>query len=110
MEERRKSARARCLLGARVVFNARSSTLSCTVRNHSEDGALLMFGEPPYMPDLLEMVLDNRQTLVPVEVVWRSERMIGIAFPRGRFMAELRHDAAESRMLMAERRSGEALH
>jgi PilZ domain len=110
MEERRKNARSRCLLGARVVFSARSSTLSCTVKNHSEDGALLMFGEVPCIPDMLELVLDNRKTLMPAEVVWRDGRTVGITFPRDRFMAELRHDAARSRALLADRQPGQPLH
>jgi hypothetical protein len=99
MEERRKAARSRCLLGARVVFNARSSTMSCTIRNHSEDGAQLMFGEAPCIPDQLELILDNRRIRVPADVMWRSGRLVGVAFPRGRFMAELKQDAAASQAL-----------
>jgi hypothetical protein len=108
--ERRKTERRRCLLGARVVFNGRSSTLSCTVRNYSEQGALLEFGEPPYMPDLFEIVLDNRRTLMPGEIAWRRDRFVGIAFPRGQFMAELKSDAATSVFLLNERGVDEVLH
>jgi PilZ domain len=96
MVERRKSARSRCLLGARVVFNARSSTMSCTLKNYSEDGALLKFGETPYIPDQLEIVLDNRRSLMPVQVAWRRGDTVGIAFPRGRFMAELKEDTQKN--------------
>jgi PilZ domain len=96
MVERRKSARSRCLLGARVVFNGRNATLSCTLRNYSEDGALLKFGETPYIPDQLEIVLDNRRTLMPIEVAWRRGDNVGIAFPRGRFLTELKEDTAKN--------------
>ncbi len=71
MDERRKSARRRCLIGARAVFNNRSSTLNCTLRNWSEDGCLLSFGETPYLPNRIELVLDNRETLMPGRIVWR---------------------------------------
>ncbi len=93
MIERRKMTRNRCLLGARVVFNGRNSTMSCTLRNFSEDGAMLLFGETPYIPQQLEIVLDNRTTLMPVQVAWRRDNTVGIAFPRGSFMAELKQDA-----------------
>ncbi len=96
MVERRKSARNRCLLGARVVFNARSSTLSGLLKNHTEDGALLKFGEAPYIPDQLEIVLDNRTTLMPAKVVWRRGDTVGIMFPRGQFMAELNEDSRKT--------------
>jgi hypothetical protein len=110
MIERRKAARSRCLLGARVVFNARSSTMSCTVRNYTEDGALLIFGETPYIPDMLEVVLDNRKTLVPAQIAWRSHMKIGVVFPRGQFLAELKADAAANILAVHERHADMALH
>jgi PilZ domain len=110
MIERRKSARNRCLLGARVVFNSRNSTLSCTLRNYSEDGALLKFGEAPVVPDQLEMVLDNRNVLMPAQVAWRRGDTLGIAFPRGRFMAELKEDAARNLAELQKPAAGTSLH
>jgi hypothetical protein len=108
--ERRKYSRNRCLLGARVAFNGRSSTMSCSVLNHSEDGALLRFGETPYIPELIEIVLNNRKTLVPAQVVWRHNNMIGIAFPRGQFMSELKQDAANSLSMLQTRRPDTVVH
>ena len=96
MDERRQSIRRKSLLGARLVFNARSSTLSCTIRNYCEDGALLCFGERPFIPDQLEILLDNRSTIMPLQVMWRRGDKVGIAFPRGRFMNELKEDAAKT--------------
>ena len=96
MSERRKTVRRRCLVGAKVVFNNRASTLSCTVRNHSEDGCMLIFGETPYVPTELEILLDNGSTLMPAEIVWRRDSSIGIAFPKGRFLNELREQATRS--------------
>ena len=110
MNERRKVARSRCILGARVVFNNRNSTLDCMMRNHSEDGALLKFGETPYIPDQIEIVLDNRSTLMPAQVVWRAKDTVGIAFPRGRFLSELREDAAKSLAAMERPAAGTPIH
>jgi len=96
MVERRKSTRNRCLIGARVVFNTRTSTMSCTLRNYSEEGALLKFGETPFVPGQLELVINNRETLMPAQLRWRQGDMAGIEFPRGRFIRELREDAAKA--------------
>ena len=110
MIERRKSTRNRSLLGARVVFNARSSTMSCTLRNYSEDGALLKFGETPYIPSQVEVVLDNRKTLMPAQVMWRNGVTVGIAFPRGQFVAELREDASKSLASVESAPAGAVMH
>jgi hypothetical protein len=81
MDERRNAVRRRCLLGARVIFNKRASSFSCTVRNVSDSGALLIFGEnDPFVPELVELLLDNRRTVAPGRVIWRSENRIGLNF------------------------------
>jgi hypothetical protein len=53
--ERRRSARSRTLIGGKVIFNQRQSTLDCTVRNLSEDGALLVFPSSVVLPGLFEL-------------------------------------------------------
>ncbi len=110
MDERRKSARRRCLIGARAVFNNRSSTLNCTLRNWSEDGCLLSFGETPYLPSRIELVLDNRETLMPGRIVWRRDHEVGLAFPRSRFFQELRDLTRAARTPAVSRTSAKRLH
>ncbi len=110
MIERRQNGRHRCLLGARVVFNNRKSTMSCTVRNYSDEGALLVFGETPCIPDLLELVLDNRKTLATAQIIWRKHMKVGVIFPRGRFLAEMREDAARARAETLLHAKGASLH
>ena len=110
MDERRKSVRRRCLIGARAVFNNRSSTLNCTLRNWSEDGCLLSFGEAPYLPTQFELVLDNRNTLVPARIVWRRDRELGAAFPRPQFMRELHEATRASDVSAKSTTSGNRLH
>jgi hypothetical protein len=80
MEERREDKRRRCLLGARVVFNGRDSTLSCTVRNVSDTGVMLAFGETPYIPQIIELLLDNRRTVAPARIIWRDGERVGLQF------------------------------
>jgi hypothetical protein len=81
MDERRNAARRRCLLGAKVVFNNRASTMSCLVKNVSDSGALLVFGESdPFVPEMVELLLDNRRTMAAGHVVWRSSSKIGLRF------------------------------
>jgi PilZ domain len=87
-EERRQKFRRRCLLGARVIFNNRRSTVTCTVKNLSGTGALLNFGEMINIPDDIEILLDKRSTLAAATVVWRSERNLGIAFAHDQTSAD----------------------
>ncbi|MFM9973891.1 MAG: PilZ domain-containing protein [Beijerinckiaceae bacterium] len=89
MDERREDNRRRCLLGARVVFNGRASTYSCTVRNVSDTGAMLIFGEKPYVPLLIELLLDNRRTVAPARVIWRDDNRIGLQFLERQISSDL---------------------
>jgi hypothetical protein len=68
--------------------------MSCTLRNYSEDGALLKFSEAPIVPGQIELVINNRNALMPAKIHWRRGELVGIEFPRGCFMPELREDAA----------------
>jgi hypothetical protein len=89
MDERREDKRRRCLLGARVVFNGRGSTLSCTVRNVSDTGAMLVFGETPYIPKMIELLLDNRRTIAPAHVIWRDGNKVGLQFLERQISSDL---------------------
>jgi PilZ domain len=80
MIENRAHKRRRCLLGARVIFNERATTISCTVRNISEFGARLEFGACPLLPDNVELILDSEAGYAPAHIVWRDLNYIGIEF------------------------------
>ncbi len=104
MSERRKHPRGRCLVGAEVVYNGRASTMSCTLRNQSEEGGLLIFGEAPNIPEQFNLSISNRQSLVPAHVVWRSGLKVGVAFETSLSQSGLRMEAAQHlNGLMAER-------
>ena len=87
-EERRKKFRRRCLLGARVIFNDRRSTVDCTVKNLSGTGAQLSFGTVPTVPDEIEILMDRRKTLAAANVVWRSGNTLGVAFSHDQTSAD----------------------
>jgi hypothetical protein len=80
MVENRTNKRRRCYLGGKVIFNDRTTTISCTVRNISEFGAKLEFGACPLLPDELELLLDSEANYAPAKVVWRNLNVVGIAF------------------------------
>ena len=78
--ERRRAVRNRTLIGGKVIFNQRQSTLDCTVRNLSEDGALLVFPDSVALPDLFELYLPLKRESRMVRTRWRDSERIGVAF------------------------------
>ncbi|CAN7586205.1 PilZ domain-containing protein [Bosea sp. LjRoot90] len=78
--ERRRAVRNRTLIGGKVIFNQRQSTLDCTVRNLSDDGALLVFPGSVALPDLFELYLPLKRESRMVRTRWRDSERIGVAF------------------------------
>lgn len=77
--ERRGGRRRRIFKGARIVFNGGFSSFSCTVRNLSDTGALLSFGDPLGIPAHFELELEpGRRRAVTVR--WRSGGLMGVSF------------------------------
>ena len=68
--ERRRSVRNRTLIGGKVIFNQRQSTLDCTVRNLSEDGALLVFPNSVVLPELFELYFPLKRESRMVRSRW----------------------------------------
>lgn len=80
MDERRRSTRSRSLLGARIVFNNRTSTLDCTVRNVSDEGARLVLGAAVAVPDEFDLVISQKERTHRCRIAWRNANEIGVAF------------------------------
>lgn len=80
ISERRRSARTRTLIGGKVIFNQRQSTLDCTVRNLSEDGALLVFPDSVALPELFELYFPVKRESRMVRSRWRDGGRIGVSF------------------------------
>ncbi len=60
MPERRISSRQKSFLQGRIYYNHRRSSVDCLVRDVSDTGAKLVFGEPVSVPDVIELYLSNK--------------------------------------------------
>lgn len=80
LPERRNTPRSRTLLGGRVAFNNQHSTLDCTVRNLSSDGALLLLSEMIALPAAFDLEVPHRQRSYTAHVRWRARGRVGVAF------------------------------
>src|SRR3982074_2956859 len=70
MKEQRRSDRRRTYLAGRIVFNGRSSTMDCLVRNLSRNGALLEFSEPVIPRHEVDLCILSRAESLRARVVW----------------------------------------
>lgn len=78
--ERRREPRRRTVMGARVVFNDRFSTMDCRVRDIGPSGARLRFGGPPIVPSHFELRIIDRDEIRRARRVWTDGRDMGVAF------------------------------
>lgn len=78
--ERRRAVRTRTLIGGKVIFNQRQSTLDCAVRNLSEDGALLVFPDSVALPELFELYFPLKRESRMARSRWRDSERIGVSF------------------------------
>jgi hypothetical protein len=78
--ERRRSVRHRTFIGGQVIFNQRQSTLDCTIRNLSEDGALIVLSDSVVTPDLFELYFPLKREHRMVRSRWRDGERQGVAF------------------------------
>jgi hypothetical protein len=88
MKERRHSARKRSFLQGRVYYNHRRASIDCLVRDISEEGAKLVFGEPVGIPDVIELYLPGKEELHRVVVQWRKGTEIGVDFGHSSVMED----------------------
>jgi hypothetical protein len=78
--ERRSEPRPRALKAARLIFNHRSSVMSCTVRNLSSKGAKLIVDSQVGLPNTFELVFEAGGEPRLCQVIWRREGEIGVTF------------------------------
>jgi|tagenome__1003787_1003787.scaffolds.fasta_scaffold15772284_1 hypothetical protein len=78
MIERRRDPRRRCLLGGRIEFNNRSSTMDCVIRDQSLAGMKVILNQWHPVPDEFELVSRDRTIRRRVRVVWRDDRHYGV--------------------------------
>jgi hypothetical protein len=76
----RSSRRARSIFGARIVFNNRCSTVECTVRDFSAQGARLLISSHVTIPDEFVLEIPKKGREYRSRLVWRMPSAVGIRF------------------------------
>ncbi|GAU80791.1 PilZ domain-containing protein [Bosea sp. BIWAKO-01] len=77
--ERREVPRQRTLLGARIVFNNRQSTLDCVVRNLSDVGAMVLISDTVALPAAFELEIEHKRRVYGARFRWRDGERVGVA-------------------------------
>lgn len=80
MSEQRKAARTRVIYGGMLIFNNRCSTMDCTVRNFSANGARITIPHNALLPDHLTLVVARKGREYAARLAWRSEGAAGLEF------------------------------
>ena len=78
--ERRKCGRRRVLKGARLEFNRGFGAMEGVVRNLSDGGARIVFGETTGVPQHFDLLIAGENEAKPARVCWRSVDAVGVAF------------------------------
>ena len=80
IEERRKSLRRRVLKAAKIIFSHNTSVVNCSVRNLSDEGALLLLPSTLGIPARFELLMENATERVICEVVRQRETQLAVHF------------------------------
>src|SRR5215218_10453290 len=78
--EKRSSKRWHTVLTGQVVFNNRSSVLTCTVRDLSEIGARICFTDAFELPPEFDLEIPSRGLRLPARLVWSRGANYGVVF------------------------------
>jgi hypothetical protein len=80
MSEARRSERSKTHLGAKVIFNNRTSIIDCIIRNFSAFGAKLGLTDSQPVPGEFELHIPQKARLYRARSVWRSREGMGVEF------------------------------
>jgi hypothetical protein len=78
-QERRAAPRKRCLLSGRALYSDLKRSRDLTVRNISEDGALIECGHVEELPDQFTLSLPVRGVTHEARVRWRARDQAGLS-------------------------------
>ena len=78
--ERRAVSRHRVFKGATLSFNGGYAAMECVVRNMSDAGALLRFGDATGVPAKFDLHIFGETQTRPANVRWRSGQNVGVSF------------------------------
>jgi hypothetical protein len=76
--ESRSEPRRRVLKGAMLTFNKGYGAFECVVRNQSEHGARLSFGDASAIPTQFDLKVSGEQAARHAVVQWRTMTAIGV--------------------------------
>ena len=76
--ERRIEERRRVLRGATLGFNKGYGALEGLVKNQSEHGARISFGDTAAVPNAFDLSISGDDRRRPAKVVWRTMREVGV--------------------------------
>jgi hypothetical protein len=77
--DKRRSRRQKTLKSGHLILSD-WTTMDCTVRDLSPEGAKLVFGGPPALPKTFSLVVHSTDKLIPAELLWQRGLSAGIAF------------------------------
>lgn len=77
--ENRVAPRRRVLKSAKIVFDDWRA-IDCTVRDVSETGAKLQVGGAHTLPHKFRLLMISENTIRPVQIAWKLNDTLGVAF------------------------------
>jgi PilZ domain len=80
MTDKRSSTRQRSFLKGRVLFNGGQNSLECLIRDLSASGARLELSASVTLPDRFDLYLPHRDETCKVQIHWRRDNQLGVAF------------------------------
>jgi hypothetical protein len=80
MSDKRTTTRQRSFLKGRVLFNGGQSSLECLIRDISASGARLELSASVTLPDRFDLYLPHRDETSKVQIQWRRDNQLGVAF------------------------------
>ena len=75
----RSAHRSRTLKAAKVILTD-WTTMDCTIRDISEGGARLLFGDAFTLPEDFRILIVMSNTIVPAKLLWQRGLTAGVAF------------------------------
>jgi hypothetical protein len=78
--ERRLNARRRVLKGGNMYFNSGYGAFSCTVKNLSESGALVMMEDTSGLPGVFDFRLNGEPASRKAHICWKENGKAGLQF------------------------------
>jgi PilZ domain len=78
--ERRKLPRSRTFLGGTISFNKSYSTMSCRIKNMSDQGAMVEFHGTISIPQVFDLAVAQKGRSYVSRIIWRDAERMGVSF------------------------------